>query len=94
MKTITFNTKRAYTAAGQQITATLHDDNAVTFFDHGRHIDGLIDGLTADTFNAKTVLSAYDAGRYTGSKRSLEDGMMREGCNATAATEKAKGAGQ
>ena len=35
-KTIQFNTKRLYTASGQRIIATLHDDNVVTFHDVDR----------------------------------------------------------
>ena len=39
-KTIQFNTKRLYTASGQRIIATLHDDNVVTFHDVDRMVSG------------------------------------------------------
>lgn len=87
-KTITFNTGRKYTAAGQPITATLHPDGTVTFFDHGRMIDGEITTLTAEEFSARNVLREYDAGRYRGSARSWADGMTRDGCNRRETTEK------
>jgi hypothetical protein len=38
METISFNTGRRYTAEGQFIVATLHDDKVVTFFDHSRGV--------------------------------------------------------
>ena len=84
MKTISFNTGRKYTAAGQRITATLHDDQTVTFWDHDRMIDGefkLGEGKYY-RFTSQTVLAAYDAGDARGSTRSHRDGMMTGGCNA------------
>jgi hypothetical protein len=85
MTTITFNTGRKYTVHGQRITATLHDDGVVTFWDHDRHIDGefeLGDGKYY-RFTQQTVLAAYDAGDYTGTTRSSRDGMGIGGCNAS-----------
>lgn len=91
MKTITFNTGRKYTANGQQITATLHDDFVVTFFDHARKIDGQIDLTPAmvseETFHKGHVLAAYDNGNYGSTVRSWSDGTHRNGCNASDATD-------
>jgi hypothetical protein len=82
MKTISFNTGRKYTAQGQRITATLHDDQTVTFWDHDRHIDGQFQLEPGQAFNARLVLACYDQYKYTSNGRSLKDGMMRDGCNA------------
>ena len=82
MKTIEFNTGRKYTAEGQVIRATLHDDGVITFFDHGRKIDGEFGPITpAQDLTDRLVMAMYDNGTYRGSKRSLSDGMMRGGCN-------------
>lgn len=81
-KTISFNTGRKYSASGQQITATLHDDGVVTFMDHTRHIDGeftVPQGICALIRNV--VMDHYDTGRYSSTKRSRDDGMMSGGCN-------------
>jgi hypothetical protein len=86
MKTISFNTGRKYTAQGQRITATLHDDQTVTFWDHDRMIDGEFKLGEFDRFTAQTVLAAYDAGYARGSTRSHRDGMMTNGCNAAYTT--------
>jgi hypothetical protein len=83
MKTICFNTGRKYTAQGQRITATLHDDGVVTFWDHDRRIDGEFTLGLHCQFDAKEVLHCYDSGStmYRSSKRSWEDGMQMGGCN-------------
>lgn len=81
MKTIEFNTGRKYTAEGQVIKATLHDDGIVTFFDHSRMIDGQYTLDEFETFREANVLKHYDAGTYTSSKRSRDDGMYSGGCN-------------
>lgn len=80
MKTIRFNTGRNYTAHGQRIVATLHNDNVVTFADHDRCINGEFK-LGDKIFNNATVMSAYDFNDYTETKRSWEDYMQRGGCN-------------
>jgi hypothetical protein len=80
-KTIAFNTGRKYTASGQPITATLHDDGIVTFMDHARHIDGEFRSLGNIEFGSRMVMDMYDAGTYGSTKRSRDDGMMRGGCN-------------
>lgn len=80
-KTIAFNTGRKYTASGQPIVATLHDDGVVTFMDHARHIDGEYDSHFPELFDARGVLAMYDSGAYRSTKRSRDDGMMRGGCN-------------
>ncbi|RWJ03484.1 hypothetical protein [Mesorhizobium sp.] len=83
-KTIHFNTGRAYTANGQRITATLHDDGVVTFWDHDRMVHGEYHmGLYDEDWLTKVdVMGIYDAGKHTNSTRSWQDGMLRGGCNA------------
>lgn len=83
MKTITFNTQRRYTVFGQRITATLHDDNVVTFFDHDRMIDGEFRLGVHCSFDQTEVMHWYDSNMAQGTKRSWQDGMLRNGCNAT-----------
>lgn len=80
-KTIYFNTGRKYTPAGQEITATLHEDGVVTFFDHSRKIDGEFSTFE-ELFGKADVMAAYDSGKYQNTLRSWEDGMMRGGCNS------------
>ena len=84
MKTIQFNTGRRYTAAGQIIKATLHDDGVVTFMDHSRGIDGEFKLPLHATFNQTEVMHWYDSGMARNSARSWEDGMLRNGCNTIA----------
>lgn len=81
MKTITFNTHRKYTAEGQVIVATLHDDGVVTFMDHSRGVSGefMLDSVS---FCESAVMAGYDGNRYQGSSRAWADGMRRDGCNA------------
>jgi hypothetical protein len=81
MKTITFNTGRKYTAEGQVIVATLHDDGVVTFMDHSRGIDGEFK-LGEGRFDSAKVLFNYDRNLATSTRRSWADGMLRGGCNA------------
>ncbi len=82
-QTITFNTGRKYTAQGQQITATLHDDGVVTFWDHSRMVDGQFTLGPHCQFNQAEVMHWYDAGKAPGTVRSHADGMRRGGCNST-----------
>lgn len=82
MKTIYFNTGRQYTAAGQRIIATLHDDGQVTFHDIDRCITGEYTEVIPEFFGRQNVMAAYDQGTWSGSKRAWEDGMLRGGCNA------------
>ena len=82
MKTIKFNTGRKYTAKGQRITATLHDDGVVTFFDHDRGIDGMFKLGQHCSFNETEVMHWYDSGNAHSTRRSWADGMQRDGCNA------------
>jgi len=81
MKTIEFNTGRRYTAEGQFIKATLHDDGVVTFFDHSRSIDGTFKLGKHCSFDQTEVMHWYDAGQAQGDQRSWADGMLRGGCN-------------
>jgi hypothetical protein len=80
MNTIRFNTGRKYTAQGQRIVATLHDDGVVTFMDHSRGVSGEFT-LEDHTLEAVDVMHAYDRNLYTGSARSWADGMLRGGVN-------------
>lgn len=79
--TIRFNTNRKYTANGQRIVATLHDDGVVTFADHDRGIDGEF-AMVGNVFNQHTVMAAYDGNAYQGTRRSWSDHMLRGGCNS------------
>ena len=81
MKTIQFNTRRQYTAEGQVIVATLHDDGVVTFMDHSRGVDGEFKLGQHCSFNQVEVMHWYDANMAQGSKRSWADGMLRGGVN-------------
>ena len=81
IKTIHFNTGRKYTANGQQITATLHDDGVVTFYDHSRMVDGQF-AIADYVFCQKTVMNAYDQYLAPNTTRSWQDGLMRGGCNS------------
>ncbi len=80
-KTIQFNTGRKYTAQGQIIKATLHDDGVVTFMDHSRGVDGEFK-LCGDRFDQAVVMHAYDHNIAKGTLRSHQDGMYRGACNA------------
>jgi hypothetical protein len=83
-KTIHFNTGRLYSSGGQKITATLHDDGVVTFFDHTRLVDkefSMSRFPHATDIDPAIVMAAYDAGEAKSSQRSFEDGMMTGGCN-------------
>jgi hypothetical protein len=82
MKTIHFNTGRKYTANGQRITATLHDDGVVTFFDHDRMVDGQYDEPFPEYFNQNSVMAVYDAYKAPHTVRSWQDGLLRGGCNS------------
>jgi hypothetical protein len=84
-KTIKFNTGRKYTADGQIIIATLHDDGVVTFCDHSRQIDGQFELLDLDGFTQAAVMHEYDNYNYQPTTRSMSDGMYQGGCNTMAA---------
>jgi hypothetical protein len=79
--TIEFNTGRKYSAQGQIIKATLHDDGVVTFFDHSRGVDGEFKLGKHCSFNQAEVMQWYDSGTAGSSSRSWADGMQRGGCN-------------
>jgi hypothetical protein len=81
MKTIKFNTGRKYTAEGQVIIATLHDDDRVTFMDHSRGIAGEFSHGADWGLTQLDVMSAYDINAYKSSSRAWSDGMQRGGCN-------------
>lgn len=81
MTTIHFNTGRLYTRNGQRITATLHADGIVTFYDHDRMIDGEF-ALGDRTFCERTVLRTYDLHEHRNTRRSWEDGMLSTSPNA------------
>jgi len=80
MTTIHFNTGRAYSAAGQRISATKHEDGCITFYDHDRMIYGEI-GPGRD-LTQRDVTQAYDLNMYRSTTRSWSDGMMAEGANS------------
>ena len=82
MQTIKFNTGRKYTAEGQFIVATLHDDGVVTFFDHSRGVDGQFVLGQHCSFNQTEVMHWYDSNMANGTSRSWADGMQRNGVNA------------
>ncbi len=84
-KTITFNTGRKYTAQGQRIVATLHDDGIVTFFDHDRQVDGEFKLEKHCSFNQTEVMHWYDSGMCRNTARSWADGMLRGGVNTLGA---------
>lgn len=81
MKTISFNTGRKYTANGQRIVATLHDDGFVTFFDHDRMVDGEFRLGVHCSFDQTEVMHWYDSGMARNTTRSWADGMQRDGVN-------------
>ena len=81
-QTIQSNTGRKYTAQGQVIVATLHDDGVVTFMDHSRGVDGEFRLGKRCTFNQTEVMHWYDSGMATNTRRSWSDGMLKGGCNA------------
>lgn len=83
-KTIEFNTGRKYTAEGQVIKATIHDDGMVTFMDHSRGIDGEFQAIAPEVFDKVEVMSAYDGGFYKSTQRSRQDGLYHGGCNTRA----------
>jgi hypothetical protein len=80
-KTIHFNTGRKYTVNGQRITATLHDDGIVTFYDHDRHVDGEFnpEGLE---FTQAEVMRWYDTYCAPNTSRSWGDAFTLGGCNS------------
>lgn len=80
--TIHFKTGRSYSAHGQRITATLHDDGAVTFWDHDRHCYGEFQLPSQCHFDRAVVMSHYDAGAIKTTKRAWENGMQTDGPNA------------
>lgn len=82
MKTIEFNTGRKYTAEGQVVRATLHEDGVITFMDHSRMIDGEFGPITpTQELTDRLVMAMYDNGTYRGTARSSKDGMYKGGCN-------------
>lgn len=83
MKTIHFNTGRPYTVHGQRITATLHDDNVVTFHDHDRMVDGEYETKLPSMFRKEQVMRFYDNYEAKGTGRSWRDAFAQDGCNGT-----------
>jgi len=85
MKTIHFNTGRKYTTNGQRITATLHDDGIVTFYDHDRMIDGEFAMAAfpyAQDLTWAEVMAAYDGGIGLGTQRSFLDALPQGSVNS------------
>lgn len=80
MPTLRFNTGRKYTALGQRITATMHADRVVTFWDHDRGVDG--EFKLCGEFTQAAVMNAYDHNIASSTKRSWSDAMLRGGCNS------------
>lgn len=81
MKTISFNTGRLYTANGQRITATLHDDGVVTFFDHSRGVYGEFTLPEYVPFTKDIVMFNYIRNRHRNTRRAYQDGLTIGGCN-------------
>ena len=81
MKTIFFNTGAQYTANGQRITATLHDDGVVTFHDHDRMVTGEFECKDAALFTQGGVLAMYLHNKAPQSRRSHADAFYVGGCN-------------
>lgn len=81
-RTIHFNTGRKYTVHGQRITATLHDDGVVTFYDHDRSVDGQYTPDPQDEFTRSQVMFYYDQGLTPNTERSWRDGLLRGGVNS------------
>ena len=81
MPTICFNTGRKYTANGQRIIATLHEDGEVTFYDIDRCVDGQF--TLKGEFDKRTVMLAYDTYQAPNTVRSWQDAMMKGGCNTS-----------
>jgi hypothetical protein len=79
MKTIHFNTGCQYTAQGQQITATLHDDNVVTFWDRSRGIDGQFTIKNPQLFCQAVIVGKYLRNEIESTQRSRADSRD---CNA------------
>ena len=81
-RTIHFNTGRLYTAFGQRITATLHDDGVVTFMDHDRGVCGEYDELSPERFGRASVMAAYDSCYRNSTTRSMQAGMYPGSVNS------------
>ena len=81
MKQLHWNTGCGYTAKGQRITATLHDDGVVTFNDHDRGVCGEF-ALGADSFTRNTVMHRYLHNQVEFTSRSHQDAMYQGACNA------------
>lgn len=81
-KTIHFNTGRKYTANGQRVTATLHDDGVVTFYDHDRSVDGEFQMPLHCRLTQTEVMHWYDSYQAPNTARSWQDGIARGGCNS------------
>lgn len=80
LKTIHFNSGRAYSPGGQHISATLWSDGIITFHDHTRMIDGELDFLadwevSTEELRPAIVLGFYDRGQYFATERSGRDAM-------------------
>lgn len=83
MQTIHFNTGRSYTAKGQRITATLHDDGVVTFADHDRGVYGEFKlDTTLAKFEQRDIMHYYDHNLASHTHRAWSDCMMPGGCNS------------
>ena len=76
MKTLTYNTGRAYTDAGQRIAARKLDDGRVLFVD----VDRGIDYVSAEPIEltSRAVMAAYDYGRTGWVYDALPDYTERE----------------
>ncbi|MER9178922.1 hypothetical protein [Mesorhizobium sp. M0767] len=82
--TIHFNTGRNYTKHGQRITATLHDDGVVTFWDHDRMVHGeFLHAVPEWPFNQAVVMDAYDTNTYKNTTRAWQDSMLVSSINGT-----------
>jgi hypothetical protein len=69
MKTIKFNTQRAYGPKGQRIAARLLANGSTVFVDVDRNIEGVIPVLcdvefTESIFNYRWVMESYDSNHY------------------------------
>ena len=65
MKTLAFNTGRAYSMIGQPIFSVFDEERSViAFFDSIREIEGVLHDCNAECFSQSYIMSKYDAGEY------------------------------
>ena len=70
MKTLSFNTGRSYSSAGQPIVAAQNEDGVTFFYDRGCMIEGWITRRLG-VLTPEAILLNYDAGNYVTSPPDL-----------------------